>query len=283
MKKVFFNLMPAGLAAACLSVLLSCEDSTFYIEGWDGDTALEVIEDSQPDILNDDLSDTVPDSDTAADVDEPEDVPPDDPCDGIDCGGNGTCVITDGSPECLCNHGYLPEGLNCVPDPCADVTCGVNAHCEDGSCACDEGFEGDPYAGCTSIVTDEARVRSQLAEIAMAELGLCEGVDDRPYMLDQPGFWCYEFVAWVYNQADYPLPSSRSLPEYYVGSLPPDWRPEPGDLIKFTIQHYGMVAELSADGTRITTIEGNYSSCVHSRSITDASVEYYGSLNSVFE
>ena len=49
-----------------------------------------------------------------------------------------------------------------------------------------------------------------------------------------------------------------------------------------TIQHYGMVAELSADGMRITTIEGNYSSCVRSRTITDSDVEYYGTLDDLF-
>ena len=163
------------------------------------------------------------------------------------------------------------------------MTCGSFAHCDAGACQCDEGYEGDPYAGCTAIPTTEDAVRAQLVEIAMAELGFCEGVDNRPYMLDQPGYWCYDFVAWVYDQVDYPLPTPLSLPEYYVGSLPTGWRPEPGDMIKFTIQHYGMVAEVSADGNQITTIEGNYNFCVHSRPITDASVEYYGSLDSVFE
>ncbi|MFH1435495.1 MAG: hypothetical protein ABIJ56_07235, partial [Pseudomonadota bacterium] len=87
---------------------------------------------------------------------------------------------------------------------------------------------------------------------------------------------------WVYEQSDFPIPRPNSLPRYYAGSLPDGWRPEPGDLIKFTIQHYGMVAELSADGVRVTTIEGNYSSCVRSRTITDSDVEYYGTLDDLF-
>jgi len=162
------------------------------------------------------------------------------------------------------------------------VVCGANATCVEGACACDSGFEGDPDAGCTAIDPDEAWVREELVTIATAELGYCEGVDERPYMEDQPGYWCYDFVDWVYEQSSYYLPSPLSLPRHYVGSLPAGWRPEPGDLIKFTIQHYGMVAEVSPDGEVITTIEGNFSSCVRSRSITDSSVEYYGTLDDAF-
>ncbi|PKN48679.1 MAG: hypothetical protein CVU63_04320, partial [Deltaproteobacteria bacterium HGW-Deltaproteobacteria-20] len=86
----------------------------------------------------------------------------------------------------------------------------------------------------------------------------------------------------VYSQASHPLPSPISLPAYQTGSLPTGWRPEPGDLIKFNIQHYGMVAEVSPDGSLITTIEGNVNSCVMSGSAMDASVEYYGSLDQAF-
>jgi hypothetical protein len=29
-----------------------------------------------------------------------------DPCEGIDCGGHGRCVVAGGAPECLCDDGY---------------------------------------------------------------------------------------------------------------------------------------------------------------------------------
>lgn len=206
-----------------------------------------------------------------------------DPCQGVDCGPHGWCVDTSGQPSCECENGYHAEGLTCVedlpPDPCDGVTCGTNAHCTNGNCVCDTGYQGDPYTLCDPIPTTEELVRQELVDIAMAELGMCEGVDNRPYMLSQPGYWCYDFVAWVYQQSTLAnLPSPNSLPREYVGSMTPGFRPEKGDLIKFTIQHYGMVADVSPDGLTITTIEGNFNSCVASRNITDSSVEYYGTL-----
>lgn len=209
-----------------------------------------------------------------------------DPCEAVDCGAFGACVSTGGQVQCACDPGYHAIGLTCVEDepvdPCAGVTCGSNARCEGGACVCDDGFEGNPDSGCEQPNPLEAQVRAELVAIAMAEQGVCEGVDDKPYIESQPGYWCYDFVAWVYSQASYPLPSPMSLPAYQTGSLPTGWRPEPGDLIKFNIQHYGMVAEVSADGSVITTIEGNVNSCVMSRSTTDAGVEYYGSLDYAF-
>jgi hypothetical protein len=208
------------------------------------------------------------------------------PCSGVDCGAYGSCVDVGGEAACDCQSGYHAEGLACVedppPGPCDGVVCGAHAACDAGICACDAGFEGDPDAGCTAIDPTEATVRQELVDIATAELGYCEGVDDRPYMSYQPGLWCYDFVAWVYQQSSYSLPSPLSLPKYYTGSLPDWWRPEPGDLIKFNIQHFGMVASVSADGQVITTIEGNVNLCVMSRTTSDASVEYYGTLDSVF-
>jgi hypothetical protein len=208
------------------------------------------------------------------------------PCEAVDCGPYGACVSTGGQAECACDTGYHALGLSCVEDepvdPCAGVACGSNASCKNGVCVCDDGFEGDPASGCTEPNPLEAQVRAELVAIAMAEQGFCEGTDDKPYMQYQPGFWCYDFVAWVYSQASHPLPSPISLPAYQTGNLPTGWRPEPGDLIKFNIQHYGMVADVSPDGSLITTIEGNVNSCVMSRSTTDAEVEYYGSLDLAF-
>jgi hypothetical protein len=129
----------------------------------------------------------------------------------------------------------------------------------------------------------EAYIRGLLVEIASDEVGYCEGVDARPYMLNQPGYWCYDFVAWVYEQADQGLPAPLSLPQMYIEEMPEGWRPEPGDLIKYDIQHYGMVASLSEDEITVFTIEGNFNSCVMERSTTDAEVEYYGYLEEWFD
>jgi hypothetical protein len=129
----------------------------------------------------------------------------------------------------------------------------------------------------------EEYIRGLLVEIASDEVGYCEGVDERPYMLNQPGYWCYDFVAWVYEQADQGLPAPISLPQMYTATMPEGWRPAPGDLIKYNIQHYGMVASLSEDEITVFTIEGNYDSCVMERSTTDADVEYYGYLYDWFD
>jgi len=209
-----------------------------------------------------------------------------DPCDGIDCGVHGSCIVAGESPVCDCDEGYRPEGLSCVEedpiDPCEGVTCGSNAHCDDGLCVCDEGYEGNPETGCTSILTEEEMARTELIDIARAELGYCEGTDDRPYMQWQPGLWCYDFVAWVYDECSYSLPSPLSLPKYYINDLPAGWHPKPGDLIKFNIQHYGMVEDVSPDGETIYTIEGNVNSCVTTRTVSQSSLEYYGYLESYF-
>jgi hypothetical protein len=213
------------------------------------------------------------------------DAEPPDSCYDVDCGPHGDCVDIGDGPLCQCDDGYHAQGYYCVPDtepdPCDDVTCGANAHCDEGLCECDFGFEGNPNQGCEEI-TPEQMARAELVEIAWAELGFCEGVESRPYMWDQPGYWCYDFVEWVYDESSYDIPEPYELTKYYTWALPDGWRPEPGDLIKFHIQHYGMVAEVSADGRTITTIEGNYSRCVKSRDITDSSVSYYGTLDNVF-
>ena len=216
---------------------------------------------------------------------EPATEPPDDACAGVSCGAHGSCAVVEGNPLCECEPGFHAEGTICIQDapldPCEGVTCGGYASCQAGACVCDQGYEGDPYAGCTTPLTVEQQVRGEVMAIAAAELGYCEGVDNRPYMAWQPGYWCYDFVAWVYDRVGYPLPSPGALNEYWVGNLPQGWIPEPGDLIKFKIQHYGIVAEVYPDGS-IRTIEGNYNSCVESRVITLASIRYFGSLDGAF-
>lgn len=209
-----------------------------------------------------------------------------DPCDSVDCGPHGDCIAAGQSPVCDCDEGYRPDGLTCVEeepvDPCEGVVCGDNAHCDNGLCVCDPDHEGNPETGCTPIYTQEDMVRAELVEIARAELGFCEGTHDRPYMQWQPGYWCYDFVAWVYNECSYNLPTPLSLPVHYVDNLPAGWRPKAGDLIKFNIQHYGMVEDVSEDGQTIYTIEGNVNYCVTTRTVSQSSLEYYGYLENLF-
>ena len=166
-------------------------------------------------------------------------------------------------------------------DPGDGITCGANASCTAEGCVCASGFEGDPHAGCTPIQTTELRVRQELVKVATAEVGQCEGAD-RPYMLGQPGLWCYDFVAWVYQEAGANLgvsiPTPLYLPNVTPGAYPQGWAPEAGDLIKFTIQHYGMVEFPSPDGSVINTIEGNVNYCVMKRSVSLGEISYFGAL-----
>ncbi len=208
---------------------------------------------------------------------------PPDPCAGQTCSGHGTCQVTGGAASCVCEQGFHAAGLTCVvDDPCLGVTCGTNAHCEAGACRCDPGTEGDPQVACRPPTSEEERVRAKLVAIALAEVGMCEGVDQRPYMEWQPGYWCYDFVDWVYAEANEGLPRPLYLPQRRIGALPPGWRPKAGDLVKYTFQHYSMVKEVSADGQTVYTIEGNFNSCVTQWSTTDAQVEYYGTLEEHF-
>lgn len=71
---------------------------------------------------------------------------PIDPCAGVDCGSNGTCM----TGICDCEDGY--SGDNCeIFDPCFDVDCGDNGTCIDGTCDCEDGYYGD---SCELLIQD---------------------------------------------------------------------------------------------------------------------------------
>ena len=203
-----------------------------------------------------------------------------DPCQGVDCGAHGHCAASSGAAACACDSGFEPSGLTCVAiDPCKGVQCGTGAHCDAAACVCDTGLTGDPKVECTAPTSRELAVRAKLVQIAEAEVGMCEGVDQRPYMEGQPGLWCYDFVAWVYAQANEGLGQPLYLPQRQPQSLP-NWRPKAGDLIKYTYQHYAMVKDVVGD--TVYTVEGNVNSCVMERSTSYADVEYYGTLETSF-
>ena len=91
---------------------------------------IEKFEDDYPTCVSEDGGDSAPDGDTGGDTGE------EGPCNGVNCGGYGKCVAEDGEPKCDCYDGYIEDGLNCVPDPCAGVECEEWEICKqaDGSC-----------------------------------------------------------------------------------------------------------------------------------------------------
>ena len=82
-----------------------------------------------------------------------------DECIGTACGMNAICLNTPGSFDCRCQEGFtgnpfqmcMPEQVSsdpCDENPqfcsCANVVCGPNAFCDQGTCTCYAGFSGDP-------------------------------------------------------------------------------------------------------------------------------------------
>lgn len=46
-----------------------------------------------------------------------------DSCEGIDCSGEGSCVLVDDVATCACGPGLYPVGLSCREDPCDLLAC----------------------------------------------------------------------------------------------------------------------------------------------------------------
>jgi len=69
-------------------------------------------------------------------------------CAGIACSDHGECLVnTTGEPRCLCDEGFFPSGLECLPEsnPCDGVDCSGHGEClvdtaGEPRCLCDEGF-----------------------------------------------------------------------------------------------------------------------------------------------
>lgn len=68
------------------------------------------------------------------------------PCQGIDCDGQGVCTATPaGDPLCVCKAGFESTGVGCapLPDPCEGVTCSGAGACVVSAgaplCICDPG------------------------------------------------------------------------------------------------------------------------------------------------
>jgi hypothetical protein len=72
------------------------------------------------------------------------------------CGENAKLYPGLEGAYCRCNDGY--EGnpyQGCTEidntDPCEDVQCGANAYCVSGTCRCAAGYQGDPQKGCSEV------------------------------------------------------------------------------------------------------------------------------------
>lgn len=100
--------------------------------------------------------------------------PPISPCIPSPCGANADCRAVGDRPLCSCQSNMLGAPPNCRPEcvinqdcpshlacintrctnPCAG-SCGYNAECtvynHQPSCVCANGFEGDPFSGCTAV------------------------------------------------------------------------------------------------------------------------------------
>lgn len=68
-------------------------------------------------------------------------------CDGLTCSGRGSCYQNWFGPACVCDDGYVAQGLECVnsDDPCEGVDCSGHGLCKAASqgiaeCRCDEGY-----------------------------------------------------------------------------------------------------------------------------------------------
>lgn len=114
--------------------------------------------------------------------------------------------------------------------------------------------------------------RSQIVEIAKAELGLIEGPKENQtkyQKTNQP--WCGAFVNWVFKEVGVKIPNCVStLAGATAFQKNKAWQdaesatPEIGDCVFFDfphdgidrISHIGIVTQVHTNGT-ITTIEGN--------------------------
>jgi surface antigen len=114
--------------------------------------------------------------------------------------------------------------------------------------------------------------RSQIVEIAKAELGLIEGPKENQtkyQKINQP--WCGAFVNWVFKEVGVKIPNCVStLAGATAFKKNKAWQdaetatPQVGDCVFFDfphdgidrISHIGIVIKVNGDGT-VTTIEGN--------------------------
>ena len=118
----------------------------------------------------------------------------DDPCEGIDCDGHGTCAEdANGDAYCVCEDNYHTEGLHCVFDGYT-VSFAWAFGPEEKSCTQVQvtDVRVDLFEGGTELLSETVSCTGQEAELAEME--------DGDYILDLTGL-------------------SNSGEEYYFGSV----------------------------------------------------------------
>ncbi len=68
-------------------------------------------------------------------------ITPNSQCDGVTCSNQGSCIVNNELPVCICNTGYHADGLSCIQDvdPCLTVTCDEWMQCVEGGCNLKQG------------------------------------------------------------------------------------------------------------------------------------------------
>lgn len=102
---------------------------------------------------------------------------PSNPCVPSPCGPYSECRIVGNTPACSCQQNYIGRPPNCRPectinaecpgnlacinerckDPCPG-SCGIHAICTVSNhaprCSCENGYTGDPFAGCSIVLSE---------------------------------------------------------------------------------------------------------------------------------
>lgn len=107
-------------------------------------------------------------------------------CDGIDCGGRGECVESDGPARCVCESGFIASGLNCLDDPCSPDPCSYGQCRITGDlalCACDRGYAGDTCNRCDDGFHAENGkcVEGDPCKEDPCVFGVCSLIDNLPF------------------------------------------------------------------------------------------------------
>ncbi|MFH2005463.1 MAG: hypothetical protein ABI333_02640 [bacterium] len=95
-------------------------------------------------------------------------------CDGVECSGHGSCnVDANEQAYCVCEAGYLADGLTCVEDtdPCDGVACSGHGTCapnaaDQPECTCEDGYHAEGL-DCVEDTVDVCEDPTQLREDAL--------------------------------------------------------------------------------------------------------------------
>jgi hypothetical protein len=135
-----------------------------------------------------------------------------DPCAAVTCSGHGTCGLSNDSPRCTCDSGYVPpwsDSTACIVDGCA--TCDPNANCAHNqndtfTCGpCKSGFSGTPETGCLDI--DEC-------------LSNNGGCDSHATCTNTPGSRLCGDCPSGYSGSGYGVCTAQACPAGYTGTIP---------------------------------------------------------------